>query len=104
MASGNLPIRALAAETGCSGKHLITLFREGVGATPKAYARLLRLDRVVKMLAGGRRGDWADIALACGYYDQAHFIREFRQFTGEPPAAFLARALPGDSGWNEDRR
>ncbi len=63
---GNVPIRALAAETGYSGKHLVTLFRDAVGASPKAYARLLRFDRAAKMLAAGRHAGLADIALRCG--------------------------------------
>jgi AraC-like DNA-binding protein len=99
---GSLPIRDLAVEIGYSGKHMITLFRDAVGATPKVYARLLRLERAVKMIHKAQRAGWAEIALACGYYDQAHFIREFRQFTGDTPTAFLIRALPEDTGWRED--
>ncbi len=84
---GQLDIRALAREVGYSQKHLITLFRDQVGVPPKLVARLFRFDRVVQHLRTGAPGTWAEIAAACGYYDQAHLNREMRLFTGTTPTA-----------------
>jgi transcriptional regulator GlxA family with amidase domain len=89
-ADGQLSIKALAEEIGCSQKHLITLFRNAVGTTPKNYCRLLRFEKALGFMQGSSAPDWADIALACGYYDQPHFIREFRAFAGETPNMFKA--------------
>jgi len=75
----------------CSQRHLIATFRDQIGVTPKTYARILRFDHAVQRL---RRPDgvrWAETADASGYYDQAHLIRDFREFTGVTPGEFLAR-------------
>lgn len=95
---GGLPVSALAEEIGWSRRHLAARFRDQVGVTPKALARLLRFERAVSALAGARAGDveLGRVALDCGYYDQAHFNRDFRSFAGVTPGAYLAaRASPG---------
>jgi AraC-like DNA-binding protein len=86
---GRLRIGALAAELGCSRKHLGAQFREHVGLPPKAVARLLRFNRALRLVERGLDG--AEVAYRGGYTDQAHFVNEFRRFSGETPAAF-ARA------------
>jgi transcriptional regulator GlxA family with amidase domain len=48
-----------------------------------------RFQRVFAALEGASAG-WADAAIRCGYYDQAHLIRDFREFAGKPPAALLS--------------
>ena len=73
---------------GVSRKHLGSLFHAHVGLTPKAYARVFRFRRAVDLVQKGRRLDWARVAMACGYYDQAHFNREFREFAGMSPGEF----------------
>jgi AraC-like DNA-binding protein len=95
---GRAEIGALAREVGFSRKHLAASFRQSLGTTPKALARLLRFRRALAALRSGRPPDWTALALDCGYYDQAHFIRDFRQFSGGPPTELLRRALPGDRG------
>ena len=77
---GGVPVGALAQELGRSRRHLAASFREQIGMPPKALARLLRFERAVERLRGG--ADLAELALDCGYYDQAHFNRDFRQFAG----------------------
>jgi AraC-like DNA-binding protein len=95
---GGIPIGRLAAEVGWSHRHLITRFRQQFGLAPKAAARLIRFDRVWRRLdQAGDRLDWGDLAREAGYADQAHLIREFRQFTGMTPTQFQARTTPPDS-------
>jgi AraC-like DNA-binding protein len=91
---GQQPIGQLAAETGWSHKHLITLFRRQVGVTPKMAARLIRFETVRRRLATGSLG-WARIAADAGYADQSHLVREFRQFTGLTPTAFAEGSQQG---------
>jgi AraC-like DNA-binding protein len=74
-----------------SHKHLIQLFRDQVGLAPKRVARLGRFNRVLRLGRGTRRLDWADIAQACGYFDQAHMINEFRDLAGATPRELEAR-------------
>jgi AraC-like DNA-binding protein len=65
---------------------------------PKVYARVLRFDHAVRRLRAGRAGGWVDLALCCGYADQAHLAREFRALSGLPPSAFARRLLPDGGG------
>ena len=93
---GRTEIGALAREIGCSRKYLASAFREHVGLPPRSVARVMRFERAVRLL--GRAGPdvrWSEVALGSGYYDQAHFIRDFRQFAGSTPGAFLRARLDG---------
>ena len=87
-ADGMLRIPDLADSVGWSTRRLEQRFREQIGLTPKAAARALRLRHAARRLAGGESP--AETALACGFYDQAHFNREFRAMAGCTPGAFLA--------------
>lgn len=92
---GRMSIGALASEIGWSHKHLIQRFRQQIGLPPKTVARILRFERVVHRLGRADVARWTDIALECGYYDQAHLIRDFAEFAGSTPSAFLG--LVGDN-------
>jgi AraC-like DNA-binding protein len=88
---GAAPVGALAQELGRSRRHLAATFREQIGMPPKALARLLRFERAVDRLRGG--ADLAELALDCGYYDQAHFNRDFRQFAGCTPTEYRVTSV-----------
>ena len=95
---GAVPIGQLASEVGWSHKHLIARFGQQVGLGPKTAARLVRFDRVWRRLDQARgRLDWGLVAAEVGYADQAHLVREFRQFTGTTPTGFLARTRAADA-------
>jgi AraC-like DNA-binding protein len=95
---GTVPVGVIAAEIGCSQRHLISRFREQVGVTPKLLARILRFERVVALVDARTEMGWAELAQACGYYDQSHMIRDFNQFAGSPPSEFALRRLPDGGG------
>jgi AraC-like DNA-binding protein len=75
--------------TGISPRWFIQRFTDEVGLTPKLYCRVQRFQQVLRLLDTGWPFDWANVALACGYYDQAHFIRDFRAFSGLSPTTYL---------------
>lgn len=77
-------------EAGMSRRRFAQLFREQIGLTPKLYCRLHRFQGVLRQIASGAPVDWADVALAGGYCDQAHLAHEFRDFSGISPGAYLA--------------
>ncbi len=77
-------------ETGLSHRRFSQLFRQQVGLTPKLYCRVHRFQQVVEQIASGTHVDWAQIALAGGYSDQAHLANEFRAFSGISPGTYLA--------------
>jgi AraC-like DNA-binding protein len=90
---GTARIADLAAETGWSGRHLTGRFRTEIGLTPKAAARVIRFDRARHLLiskAADSEYRLADLAAACGYFDQAHLAREFRALAGCPPSRWIA--------------
>jgi AraC-like DNA-binding protein len=82
---GAVDLRTLARELGYSSKHVITLFRDGVGLTPMRYARLVRFEAMIAHLKSASSLSWSELALRCGYYDQAHLARDVRAFTGVTP-------------------
>lgn len=92
--AGSASIASLADALGLSQKHLISQFREHVGLTPKTMARVIRFERAVKMVTTNHRPDWAQVVLDCGYFDQAHLIRDFRQFAGMTPGEYASRLAP----------
>lgn len=75
--------------SGYSHRALVALFKRAVGLAPKRYCRVLRFQRVLRRIAANRHTRWTEIALAAGYSDQPHFVREFREFTGVTPEAYL---------------
>jgi AraC-like DNA-binding protein len=115
--SANVDLARLAKEFGCSRRHLIAQFHKYFGMTPKMIARISRFHLAVAAIHRlGRRDPmpypegkpylscpadgsirtttesrmrWADLALCCGYYDQSHFINDFRSFSGLSPLEFL---------------
>jgi AraC-like DNA-binding protein len=87
---GRMRVGALAAELGCSRKHLREQFQDQVGLSPKAVARLVRFNRALRLLAHGLAG--SEVAFRCGYSDQAHFTNEFRRFSGTTPTALAREA------------
>ena len=74
---------------GISQRWFIQLFRDTVGLTPKQFCRVLRFQEVLKRIRQGQQVDWVAIALDCGYYDQAHLIRDFQLFSGLSPTSYV---------------
>jgi AraC-like DNA-binding protein len=66
-----------------------SVWQHGVGLTPKVFARLARFRHAMRRIHTATEVDWTDIALASGYFDQPHFIRDFREFSGVSPSAYL---------------
>lgn len=90
---GMLEISALEAMTGMEKRTLERRFGETVGVPPKALAQVLRFRRVLRSIEA-QEVDWADTAAECGYYDQAHLIRDFRRYTGLTPGKYLKANHP----------
>jgi transcriptional regulator GlxA family with amidase domain len=83
-------IGAVAEQIGLSPRRFIEVFRREVGLSPKLFCRVRRFQKVLRMISAGRVLDWAEIAVTCGYFDQAHFIHDFRAFSGINPSSYLA--------------
>jgi len=92
---GTLRIGALAAELGWSRKRLGLAFRSSVGHTPKTTARVLRFDHAMERLKAQPPLRWSELALACGYHDQAHLSHEVRELSGSTLGELARRLVPG---------
>ena len=81
-------ITAVTDAIGLSAKRFIERFKVDVGMTPKRYCRLRRFQRALTQAHQSREVDWTQVALDCGYFDQAHFIHDFRTFSGLTPTGY----------------
>ena len=92
---GTHPIGSVAATVGWSRQHLARRFRDEFGVGPKLAARVVRFERARRMLhATPSFVTIAQVAAACGYYDQAHLDRDFAELAGCTPSTWLAEELP----------
>jgi len=89
---GAVPVTRLCRDLGIGERRLQRTFAAALGATPKGFARLARFLHACRLLRGSRGHDLADVALACGYYDQSHFGAEFHEFSGLTPGRFVRTA------------
>jgi AraC-like DNA-binding protein len=89
---GRASVGEVASEAGLSQRRLIEVFKAEVGMTPKLFARVQRFQRARALAQRATAPDWPQLALACGYFDQAHLIRDCTAFAGGPPGA-LQRSL-----------
>ncbi len=84
----------VTAQIGMSRRRFAQIFREQVGVTPKRFSRIHRFQTALARIRGGGEVNWAEIALFCGYFDQAHFNNDFRAFSGINPTAYAAGRKP----------
>jgi AraC-like DNA-binding protein len=83
-------VQEIARRHAVSTRTLQRLFRRHVGVGPKWVLRRYRLQEAAEQLAAGERSDWTRLALDLGYFDHAHFIRDFRAVVGRSPAEYEA--------------
>ncbi|HMQ61996.1 MAG TPA: AraC family transcriptional regulator [Flavilitoribacter sp.] len=86
-----LSLKLVADKVGYSQKHTIKLFRDHVGVTPKEFLRIVRFQKAVAEIEQGGFVSWTALADDCGYYDQSHFIADFRFFSGFTPVEYLSQ-------------
>lgn len=85
-----------------SARSLERLFLTHIGITPIFYARICRFQTSLSLLREGRFRSLTDIAHSLGYFDQSHFIRDFKLFSGASPGIYLRKAIermPGFPEW-----
>ncbi|MEL1245257.1 AraC family transcriptional regulator [Flavobacterium sp. DGU11] len=87
---GNISIEEVSNSISVSMRQLQRSFKENLGTTPKGYLRIIRFRNAFSALESEH--EWADITYDLGYADQAHFIREFREFAGDTPNSIIRNA------------
>ena len=91
---GAVRVESLTQASGLSRQHLRRRFRREAGVTTKQFIRLERFQAMMAARYAQPDADWASLAADCGYYDQAHLIAEFKEFTGVTPAEFFRGPFP----------
>jgi AraC-like DNA-binding protein len=81
----------VSEQIGYSQKHFISLFKSQVGTAPKQYMKIMRFQQAILEIERGDSTHWSEIALRNGFYDQSHFIHEFRDFSGFTPGEYIRR-------------
>lgn len=89
-----VPVGEVARALNLSPKHLVAEYSRHTGLTPKHFARVRRMRAAIEHIGFAASPDWSDVAAACGFYDQAHLINEFRALVGTTPTRYLARRTP----------
>jgi AraC-like DNA-binding protein len=85
----NLSMSQVAAKVNLSQKHFIQVFSNEVGLTPKLFSRIQRFNRVIRSAVRSNDVDWLETAMSFGYFDQAHLIHEFQEFSSLTPTEYL---------------
>lgn len=84
-------IEHISRKVGYSQKHLIKLFKDNVGMTPKGFLKIIRFQKAIQEIDASKKINWAGLALESGYYDQAHFINDFKLFSGFTPREYIQK-------------
>jgi AraC-like DNA-binding protein len=87
---GNLSVKDLAHFTAMSSRSLELHFKEKVGLRPKLFSRILRFSDTIHYIRRTQSVDWQEVSFRFNYFDQAHFIREFKYFFGTTPSKIMA--------------
>jgi AraC-like DNA-binding protein len=91
--AGRVPVSSLAINIGWSRPHFTDRFHAEFGLSPKTAARIFRFEQACRMLKAHSR-QLVDVALSCGYYDQAHMTREWQALAGSSPRQWIAQEMP----------
>lgn len=92
--AGSVSVASIAGQVGLGRRQLGQLVRTELGLTPKTVARILRFGQASRCLRSGRTTSLAEIAVMCGYYDQAHLTNDWRRLSGCTPGEWIAEELP----------
>ena len=83
-------ISEVSDQIGISWRRFTQMFSDEVGLTPKLFCRVRRFQEALVMIRKGGRVSWVNVALDCGYFDQSHFIHDFKAFSGLNPSSYVA--------------
>lgn len=83
-----ISIARMNDKIGYSQKHFTEMFRRSIGVTPKSYVKIMRFQKAVRTIDAARNIEWDMVAQDCGFYDQAHFINDFKHFSGFTPERY----------------
>jgi AraC-like DNA-binding protein len=87
--NGMATVAEICKRTACSERQLERIFKRYVGLSPKLYSRIIHFAHVFQVAQGRKEMNGSELGIASGYYDQSHFIKNFKAFTGEEPSGYF---------------
>lgn len=85
--NGMATVTEMAGEANIGERQVERLFKKYIGLSPKYYARIIRFNYIFQLIKS-KTSSWTEVVYQSGYYDQSHFIRDFKAFTGEDPSSY----------------
>lgn len=85
--NGMIQVNALTQLLNISERQMERIFKQFVGLSPKFFCRIIRFNYIFKLITK-EKCSWTDLAFSSGFFDQSHFIKNFKEFTGEDPSAY----------------
>ena len=92
--SNQKSLKEISSLVGYTQKHSIKIFKDHVGVTPKEFLKIIRFQKAIAEIEQQKNINWASLASDCGFYDQSHFIADFKIFSRFTPAEYIK--LKGD--------
>lgn len=91
--NGQLSVEQLSEQININRRNLERKFAKKIGLSPKELSRMVRIQSVLRSLIDNNYSNLTDVAYEFNYYDQAHFIKDFKEFTGESPGKYFSNNL-----------
>ena len=88
---GNMRMEDITSYTGYSERYVRKKFKEFYGIAPKRFSSIIRFQNSLQMLLNFNKCEFSDVVYDSGFYDQAHFIREFKKFAATTPSSFMEK-------------
>ena len=92
-AKGQLTVNELSEQNNTNRRQLVRKFSSAIGLSPKQLSKTIRLQATLKVLLAEEQTSLTDLAYENEYFDQAHFIKDFKEFTGLTPKEFYGDDL-----------
>ena len=88
-----LKLENIIGQIGYSQRHFIDFFKNSVGVNPKTYLKIMRFQKAIVGIERAKKVNWSSVALESGYYDQSHFIHDFKTFSGFAPNEYAQKHI-----------
>ncbi len=85
--NGMISIQEISEQLNTGQRQLERYFNKYIGLSPKLYTRIIRFNYIFELMKN-KDNNWQDLVFQSGYYDQSHFIKNFKEFTGEDPTKY----------------
>jgi len=95
-------VRDVSRELGLSQRRFIQVFGSFIGLTPKIFCRILRFQQARVLAEKLEAPNWAELAVSCGYFDQSHLIKDFKEFSGSTPRTYSVQQQHKDARFKDN--